>query len=72
MLMIHHALWLSLLPRGSREASLATCFPRLKEGCFSCRETCVCAGVLPDLEAFSVDLDTFEKDLWLWSHCFTN
>eukprot|EP00913_Durusdinium_trenchii_P014472 g13576.t1 len=54
VLMIHHALWLAIFPPFERDTILVNCFPRLKE------------GVLPDLEAFSVDLDAFTKTVW-WS-----
>lgn len=89
VLMIHHALWLALFPDSERDAILANCLPRLREGmvlmfviflqfahvlvaslaiCAAALRVpvfCHCtAGVLPDLEAFSVDLDTFVKDVW--------
>eukprot|EP00438_Fugacium_kawagutii_P004875 Skav232182 [mRNA] locus=scaffold4523:22768:27318:- [translate_table: standard] len=51
VLLIHHALWLAIFPDG-HESLVASCLPRLRE------------GVLPDLEAFSVDLDTFVNDVW--------
>ena len=95
VLMIHHALWLALFPDSERDAILANCFPRLREGMilmfvislefahvffFQVLQFvlqplrvpvfCHCTvGVLPDLEAFSVDLDTFVKDVWPGCNC---
>ncbi|CAE7491525.1 mtr [Symbiodinium necroappetens] len=52
VLVIHHALWLALFPAEDRQDVLVQCIPRIRE------------GIVPDLEAFSTDLDEFVNERW--------